>query len=600
MPDRINVLDTSVANKIAAGEVIERPASVVKELVENAIDAGAQHIEVEVEAGGKRLIQIRDDGCGMSQRDVVVAFQRHATSKLHCLEDLFRVRTLGFRGEALPSIASVSQVQVTTREPGQAVGTRLTLEGGEVTDLAEVGCPPGTTFVVRNLFFNTPARLKFLRTDATELGHISALLARFTLSHNHLSFVLTHNGQELLRHMADTDPRSALISVYGKDAAQQMLPVESRHPSLTITGFISKPSLTRANRNQQNFFVNRRQVRNRSLSHAVAEAYRGLMGAGRFPMVVLTLQLDPEVVDVNVHPTKSEVRFTRENEIHSLVYRTVRDTLAAAQLVPSVAVTAPPTVSSASVPPSHPATGRPPLSAGSAAGFRPSTASPALFHQVFAEKARLRTQNGDSPPAAPLPDRPGPSLSLRPLGQIRNTYILCESEDGLLIVNQHRAHERVLMQQEIDCRGGKNLESQSLTVPVSLNLSHRETSCLQENLAMLHELGFVLEPFGRDAFLLRAVPLVLTGQNYEEALRDVLDELLSSSGDSPLTRRQEAVKAMLSCRAAIKAGDALTPAEIDRLLADLQQTDNPYVCPHGQPIIVGISHHELDRKFERG
>jgi len=596
MPDRINVLDTSIANKIAAGEVIERPASVVKELVENAIDAGAQHIEVEVEAGGKRLIQLRDDGCGMSQRDVVVAFQRHATSKLHCLEDLFRVTTLGFRGEALPSIASGSQVQVTTREPGQAIGTRLTLEGGEVTDLAEVGCPPGTTFVVRNLFFNTPARLKFLRTDATELGHISALLARFTLSHSHLSFVLTHNGQELLRHLADSDPRSALISVYGKDAAQQMLPVESRHPSLTITGFISKPSLTRANRNQQNFFVNRRQVRNRSLTHAVAEAYRGLMSNGRFPLVVLTLELDPEVVDVNVHPTKSEVRFTRENEIHALVYRAVRDTLAAAQLVPSLAVTAPPPTGGASASSSR---GGLPLSVERATGFQPSSASTDLFHRVFTEKAGLQPSTDSTTPGAPLPDRPRTSLSLRPLGQIRNTYILCESEDGLLIVNQHRAHERVLMQQEIECRKKEKLESQALTVPVTLNLSHREATCLGENLELLRQLGFDLEPFGRDAFLLRKVPLVLTGQDYEEALRDLLDELLSATGASPLARREEAVKAMLSCRAAIKAGDALTPAEIDRLLTDLQQTDNPYVCPHGQPIIVGISHHELDRKFER-
>ncbi|NCO39734.1 MAG: DNA mismatch repair protein MutL [Armatimonadetes bacterium CG_4_10_14_3_um_filter_66_18] len=598
MPDRVNVLDASIANKIAAGEVIERPASVVKELVENALDAGAQNIEVDVEAGGKRLLRIQDDGCGMSQRDAVVAFQRHATSKLRCLDDLFRVTTLGFRGEALPSIASVSQVQVTTREAGVPEGTRITLEGGEVTDVSEIGCPPGTTFVVQNLFFNTPARLKFLRTDATELGHISALIARFTLSHSHVSFTLRHNDQELLRHTADSDPLSALVSVYGKDAAQQMLPVDSRNPALTITGFVSKPALTRANRNQQNFFVNKRHVRNRSLSHAVAEAYRGLMGGDRFPLVVLTLELDPEVVDVNVHPTKSEVRFTRESEIHALALRAVRDTLSASQLVPAMGVPQQPPPPSAG---HHSAPFQHALDVSTAAGFQPSTASPDLFRRAFEEKAGLRPPESPVPAAPPelMPERPASALNLRPVGTIRNTYILCESEDGLLIVNQHRAHERVLMQREQEQRDGTPMASQQLVVPFTLNLSHREAACLTENLALLGQLGFDLEPFGRDTFLIRAVPLMFASQRYEEALRDFLDELLSTTNTGSLNRREDALRAMLSCRGAIKAGDRLAPQEIDRLLTDLQRTDNPYICPHGQPIIVGISHHELDKKFER-
>lgn len=581
MPNRITVLEPDIANKIAAGEVIERPASVVKELVENAIDAGATQIEVHVEEGGRRRIEIRDDGSGMSPQDAVIAFQRHATSKIRGLDDLFRITTLGFRGEALPSIASIAQVELTSREVDSPVGIELQIDGGVIADLKEIGCPIGTNFVVKNIFYNTPARLKFLKSAMTEMGHITDLMSRYALSHHSISFLLTHNDQEVVRHAATPDLFASIVDVYGREVAREMVAVEYESPSLSVKGFVSKPTTTRASRNRQSFFVNGRYVRSRSLTHAVQQAYHGLLHGDRYPFVVLLLRINPELVDANVHPTKIEVRFSHEGEIHNTVMKAARQALLGASL-DRVLPTAQP------VP--------------------PGTSGPAP--QLSFAPGHLVTPSADQPfppspfhpdsrtPTPALPHSPG-SLHLRPLSQIRNTYILADSEDGLFIINQHRAHERILCDQALAKSRRAPVEEQRLVIPLTVDLSHREALAVKENLETIRALGFDVEPFGGDSFVVRSIPVLIAKQNYEQSFRDVVDELAHSSTLKHLDNKREALLTMMACRTAIKAGDFLREEEIHRLIQDLQQAENPYLCPHGQPIIISISHHELDKRFER-
>jgi len=588
MPNRIFILPEDVASKIAAGEVIERPASVVKELVENALDAGARRVDVEIIEGGKRLIRVRDDGCGMSPQDAVLAFQRHATSKIRSADDLFRIRTLGFRGEALPSIAAIAQVEIVTRERDADGGTRVVVEGGAVTELKEVGCPPGTTVTVKNLFFNTPARLKFLKTDATEAGHVSELLSRFALCHHDVAFSLVHNGQEVLRSAATSDPFAAVVAIYGRETSRHFLPIAYVSPSIKIRGFIGKPQITRANRSHQNFFVNGRFVRSRALTRALSEGYHGsLHGHDRHPIAVVMIDVDPELVDVNVHPTKTEVRFTREWEIYSLLLKTVRETLEAAQLAPNFSV---PHLESSIIPSS-------PSSPVSSSSFG------AALRQAWQQKAVLTQPDPppliDPPPAPTLPTLEPKRMQLTPLGQIRHTYILAESDEGLFIVNQHRAHERVILEQALVRADGQPIEVQRLVIPFAVTLSHREAEVVEESKEMLKELGFDLDPFGPHSYIVRSVPLVLARRSYEEAFRDLVDELVSTATTQQLEERRKSALITMSCRSAIKAGDALRPEEIQKLLDDLMKTESPFLCPHGQPIIISISHFELDKKFER-
>ena len=589
MAGKINILPPDVANKIAAGEVIERPASVVKELVENAIDAGATNIEVHVEEGGRRRIEVRDNGCGMSAQDAVVAFQRHATSKIQALEDLFRIRTLGFRGEALPSIAAIAQVELTTRDAESEVGTHLLLEAGEVREMREVGCPRGTTFVVRNIFYNTPARLKFLRSPMTEMGHIADTVSRFILSHHSISFLLTHNDQEVTRSPGVPDLLSAVGYVYGKEVAREMVPVRYESPSLSLEGFVSKPTTTRASRNRQSFFVNGRFVRSRSLTHAVQQAYHGLLHGDRYPFVVLLLTIDPQLVDANVHPTKIEVRFSHEGEIYNTVHKAIRQALLATELDRPLAVE-PLAPRVGSLPPQPSAPERPlRLTLPS---FTPASMPPTTPHSSNLLQAETSLPS-PSPSSRPL------AMGLRPLSQIRNTYILAESEEGLFIINQHRAHERILCEEALRKARNAPVEKQRLVIPLTVEVSHREAITLRQNLETVRSLGFEVEPFGGDTFVIRSVPALIVKQNYEQIFRDVVDELAHSPTLRGLENKREALLMMIACHCAVKAGDFLRQEEIDQLLRDLQRVENPYLCPHGQPIIISISHEDLDKKFER-
>ncbi|HIE50744.1 MAG TPA: DNA mismatch repair endonuclease MutL [Armatimonadetes bacterium] len=589
--NKIHILDEVVANQIAAGEVVERPASVVKELVENSIDAGATRIEVEVEEGGKRLIRVADNGCGMSEEDAVLALQRHATSKIHTPEDLHCIRTLGFRGEALPSIAAVSELTLTTREPQAAVGVEVRVEGGVVTDFRRVGCPPGTTVVVRKLFYNTPARLKFLKTSGTEMGHITEFLSRFGLLYHQIAFRLVHNGQEVLSAPACTDLRNALVAIYGKDLAREMIPLALDAGSLRVRGYLGKPSVARGNRHYQAFFVNGRLVQSRVLSHALYEGYHTLLSARRHPIAVVIIEMDPRLVDVNVHPAKAEVRFTRDWEVHNLLQKAVREALTQACLLVQTSVGARARPAAPTAPP----------------------AAPPTPEEREAFRARLRQKFGrmegeEVAPVEPVEDlftfaalQRGERIPrhIVPLAQLKNTYILAETDEGLLIIDQHAAHERVIYEELRARKEGQPVQSQMLVIPFTLQLSPREARVLEENLETFEELGFRLEPFGKNAFLVRAVPLLLAQQPYERILRDVIDDLVAQTTPKSLAAHEDLVLRTMACKAAIKAGDVLSSEEIQRLVEQIQGLEQPFSCNHGRPTMLSVSVEELERKFQR-
>lgn len=637
---RIHRLSPEVAGRIAAGEVVERPANACKELVENALDAGARRITIEMEAGGKVLLRVRDDGCGMSASDAVLALQRHATSKLSQLEDLQNILTLGFRGEALPSIAAVSKLELVTRETNSEAGTRLMVEGGEVKEVREIGCVAGTEITVRQLFYNTPARFKFLKSDAAEAARINELIGHIALAHPHVAFSLTNNGSEMMRVDAAGDGFNAVVSVLGRDTARQMLPLdESSESGIRVHGFAGRPQLTRANRNAQITFVNGRMVKSSAIQHAILSAYEGLLhGHRRFPVAVLFLQVPPLQVDVNVHPSKNEVRFARDWEIHHAVRSAIRATLSASQLAPewqfdkdstpgsSFAQTGEagsystsPKIESANnaFAPEirktfQPATASP-FSAPPRSTFGSSSFSPEIYpsnsHPVvpgggnIAQFHQSMQQMRESEQAA-LPEMPSSiypgRLQLRPLGQIQqNSYILCEGEDGLYIVSQHRAHERILADRALEAAQDKPLESQHLVIPLTVEVGPRALAALDENNTLLKTLGFDVEAFGGQSVLVRAVPTLLRPADYQTAFNDLLDELISGQGGKNLADRKRHLLITLSCRNALKAGDPLSDPQIDQMLKDLLQLPNYSICPHGQPILVKISTWELNKKFER-
>jgi DNA mismatch repair protein MutL len=655
---RIHKLAPEIANQIAAGEVIERPANACKELVENALDAGARRIDIDIEDGGKKLIRVRDDGCGMSGEDAVLSLQRHATSKLQTTDDLYSIHTLGFRGEALPSIASVSRLELTTREADAEAGTRVVVEAGVISDVSEVGCTPGTDIAVHNLFYNTPARFKFLKSDAAEAARISEMAGHLALAYPRVAFRLRHNGNEMLRSetgVAGGNALNTVVCVLGRDIARQMLPIaepklidaasdvstdvsggtSGGNHEIRVSGFVGRPQLTRANRNLQIFFVNGRVIRNRALQHAVAAAYEGLLhGRDRFPIAVLFIQVPPNSVDVNVHPTKSEVRFAREWEVHHAVRVAVRETLVAAQLAPDWGLggdAAAPQDSGPVAPfstrPAPDFADRAPLPATPTPAPSPFSGQRPVdyegFHQPVAPRggdvSQFRAAQGveRSPQAfrepsfsgqATLPDIAPPvpeveterKISLRPLGQIsNNAYILCEGDDGLYIVCQHRAHERILADRALAAAEGRPVESQRLVIPFTVEVGPRAAAAIEENATLLKELGFEVEGFGGSSVLVRAVPYLVARGDYETAFGDLLDELVSGHGGQDLQERRRAMLTMLSCKNAIKAGDPLQAEQIKSLLDDLMTVPNPGICPHGQPILIKISTLELDKKFER-
>ncbi|MFC2058138.1 DNA mismatch repair endonuclease MutL [Chloroflexota bacterium] len=570
----IRILNTNVASKIAAGEVVQRPASAVKELIENSLDAGATQITVEVQGGGVRLLRVIDNGEGIPPDEVETAFERFATSKVSTADDLESISSLGFRGEALPSIAAVSEVTMVTRSRDELAGTFLNIKDCAVIENAKRGCPPGTTVTVRNLFRNFPARLKFLKSTTTENGHISHLVTEYSLAFPEVRFILVLDGHTSFRSPGSGNLREAVASVYGLTTARSLLEIESAEEKEDIAlpkviGLTSPPSLTRASRNYMSFFVNRRWVQSRMLAYAVEEAYHGLLMTGKHPLAVVNILLPPEEIDVNVHPAKSEVRFQHERDVFAAVQKAVRNTILAQSPIPTLEALPHPT------PQFFAATSTAaPFATGTAGGETPTQFRPSPSDAVHA--------------AGSLP-------ILRTLGQIANTYIIAEGPDGMYLIDQHAAHERILFEKIKAESQQQKIEVQGMLQPVTVDLTVSQQELLQSRMEALSEYGFAIEHFGERTYLIRSVPALLKGQNTAQSLIEILDSLDGVETDD----WREKIAISLACHSAALAGQILNPDEMRELVRQLEQTSQPHTCPHGRPTMIHFSASQLEKGFGR-
>jgi DNA mismatch repair protein MutL len=589
----IRVLSDQVASQIAAGEVVERPASVVKELIENAVDAGATAIQVDVREGGRRSIQVADNGTGIAAAELEVAFLRHATSKLATAGDLHAIATLGFRGEALAAIAAVSQVTAVSRHRDEPAGTRLVLEGGRVTAREAAGAPQGTVVNVANLFYNVPARLKFLKAVTTERRVIDDYVTRYALAYPGIRFRLAHDGRITFQSSGNGELIDVLLAAYGPDVTRQLLPLadddrpgEGPPAGIAVHGFTSPPDLHYAHRNQITLFVNGRWIKDSSLAFAAVQAYHTLLPTGRYPLVTLFLTMPPEDVDVNVHPTKIEVRFRQPEAIFGAVQRTVRRTLVGASPVPQVGL--------------H------------FDSFRPGQWAAAHDRNLLGrhEPAAAYSQLDLAPPGGPVeaegngtePARPLAKEQLpvmRVVGQVGTAYIIAEGPEGLFLIDQHAAHERILYERfMVEWEAGHRAAAQGLVQGEVVHLSPSQATLLQMHLDLLAGIGLQVEPFGPNAFVVRTVPAVLGDLDPARALLEVVDEL--EEGDRPLQRASEAAIILRVCKtAAVKAGQSLSHAEMEALVRQLEQCASPHTCPHGRPTLIHLSVATLAREFGR-
>ena len=677
---RIHVLPEHVANKIAAGEVVERPASVVKELLENALDAGATRIKVQVEAGGRKLIQVTDDGCGMVRDDALLAFERHATSKIKNAEDLLNIATLGFRGEALPSIASVSRVLLETRAPDQDSGTLIEINGGKIFRVEEAGLPAGTSIAIRELFFNTPARKKFLKAESTELGHIASLVTHYALAHPEKHFELHSTTNAMLVAPPVAGYSERVYQVFGKDVLDQLIPLAAELPlahvglpqpppwrrkadadppfanigrkggatqegdrqgvpsndpgHLRLHGFVSKPEIQKLNRNSIYTFVNGRLIRDRLIQHALTEAYRNILPPTVFPVVLLFLEMPNAEVDVNVHPSKTEVRFRQQTVMHDFLRDSVRAALMKARPVPQFVteIRAHPTASPSLTPGANAAGGE------VSAPWQYGAAAPEAFalqappQPVIAERlqfteaievqanaaipvARFPRQtfgghvegNGDEAShCAPAIDdgtesiTEMPSLkSLKPLGQLRESFILAVNYDGLWIVDQHCAHERVLFEKILRQRSEQTVESQRLLMPIVIELTPAQQAVFSEISDELHKNGFEAEPFGARSIAIKIAPAGVEATRVEHMLHELLDQFSREDQSLNLEQIRGRIAASIACHAAIKINMPLERNKMEWLLAELSKTDCPMTCPHGRPVVLRYSMKDIQRAFKR-
>lgn len=629
----IRVLDGHIANQIAAGEVVERPSSVVKELVENAIDAGSTKIEVLVEEGGLQLIRVTDNGSGMDSEDCRMAFSRHATSKIKTGKDLFQIRTLGFRGEALPSIAAVSKLTCTTSQRDDGLGCRLQIEGGDEVVFEETAAPRGTDMIVKDLFYNTPARLKYMKTVQTEMSHISDYLYRLSLAYPNLSFTLRHNGNLLLQTTGRGDLQQVIASVYGSGIAKQMLELSAENPDYRLSGWIGKPELNRSNRQAITFIVNGRYIRSFGLAQAVQQAYHTLLPIHRYPLAVLHLHMDPSLLDVNVHPAKLEVRFSKEQELLRFIESAIRHVLQKQTLIPEPQK---PTVKEqvvqerlalyeseassdakreTSLPHEHfePGVSSNP-SARPVSGFvveqrttsRPNSASearPAYRTSGFTvrdtdmqRQVPSQAMSWIEPPAKPAkPVFP----ELFPIGQAHGTYIIAQNENGLYLIDQHAAHERINYEKYYELFGSPKTASQDLLVPITLEFTSAEAAVIQERLPVFEQAGVYLEPFGGQSFIVRAYPYWLPEGEEQRIIREMAEWILSEKQAIDIGKLREKSAILCSCKSSIKANQSLTIPEMEALIKRLSACISPFTCPHGRPIIISFSTYELEKMFKR-
>jgi DNA mismatch repair protein MutL len=648
---RIRVLTDQVANQIAAGEVVDRPASVVKELLENSLDAGATRIRIEVEGGGRKLIRIADNGCGMVRDDALLAFERHATSKLRTSDDLLAIATLGFRGEALPSIASISRLEIETRSAEEPAGTRIEIVGGRMHRVEDAGLPPGTTIAVRDLFFNTPARRKFLKSETTELSHVTALVTHYALAHPDKHFELHSATHALLQAPPVAQPADRIFQIFGKETLDHLLPVaaevdlervglpapppwkqdEDYEPPvpghLRLSGFTSKPELEKLNRNSIYSFVNRRLVRDRLLLHAVSEAYRNILPPTSFPVVLLFLDLPPEEVDVNVHPAKTEVRFRQPGFVHDFVRDTLRNKIVQSRpAMGFLAALETNAVASPSLLPGVSAIPGAPESApftGSAESFtlEPARIAPAAQRLDFTaapngsiiaaeEAAALALLNAELPPASATPaiitsdnGEAATTLhalaSLKPIGQLRESFILATNEDGLWIIDQHVAHERVLFEKILREREVERVQRQRLLMPLLVDLTPAQMVAFAQIAAELERNGFEVEPFGPRTLAVKAAPVGLEGRELERMLVEVLEQSDRLDQRENLSTARARIAASIACHSAIKINMPLDPERMAWLLRELGKTELPTSCPHGRPIALRYSWKDIERAFHR-
>jgi DNA mismatch repair protein MutL len=645
---RIRILSDQVANQIAAGEVVERPASVVKELLENSLDAGATRIRVEVEGGGRKLIRIVDNGHGMVRDDALLAFERHATSKLHTSDDLLSIRTLGFRGEALPSIASVSRLTLETRSADDGSGTEVEIAGGNILRVEDSGMPAGTTIAVRDLFYNTPARRKFLKSEQTELAHIAALVTHYALAHPSRHFELHSATQALLVAPAVASTGDRLYQIFGRDTAAMMLPTAAEidftraglpepppwkreadyappEPGfLRISGFISKPEMQKLNRNSVYVFVNHRLVRDRLVLHALTDAYRNIIPPTSFPVVLLFLDMPPQEVDVNVHPAKTEVRFRQPSFVHDFIRDTVRTTLMTARPAASfvAALESAPQASASLLIDVSPMPGPPGDTVFSPRAQPESEADPSAADadaftlrppMVPASPGRLAFSDQgiavgyDSAAAtaeAPFAeDGPAATLNalatLKPLGQLRDSFILAANDEGLWIIDQHVAHERVLFEKILRERETEQVQRQRLLMPMLVDLLPAQMVSFAAIARELDLNGFEAEPFGPRTLAIKAAPVGLEGRELERMLEEVLAVPEREQQTENAETRRRRIAASIACHAAIKVNMPLEATKIDWLLKELGKTEHPTSCPHGRPIALRYSHKDIQRAFQR-
>ncbi|KKB71771.1 MULTISPECIES: DNA mismatch repair endonuclease MutL [Bacillus] len=625
---KIVQLPDDLSNKIAAGEVVERPASVVKELVENAIDANSSVIEIDVEEAGLSSIKVLDDGEGMDAEDCKTAFLRHATSKIKDENDLFRVRTLGFRGEALPSIASVSHVSIKT-STGEGAGTHLTLQGGRIISEQKSSSRRGTEITVSNLFFNTPARLKYMKTIHTELGNITDVVNRIALAHPEVSIRLRHQGKTLLQTNGNGDVRHVLAAIYGTAVARKMIPLHASSLDFEVKGYIALPEITRASRNYMSSVVNGRYIKNFPLVKAIHEGYHTLLPIGRHPITFIEINMDPLLVDVNVHPSKLEVRLSKETELHELLRDAIKDVFKQRQLIPSVQTpkkTAPPIIKpeqqkldfdNRPEPADEPKTER-----ETAPAYSPMKLSSVVKEAPIQTEEREESIAQEAPPEPPeievrMPDEqdeaplyieqeheeeavePKERVPIMyPIGQMHGTYILAQNENGLYIIDQHAAQERIKYEYFREKVGEVEPNVQDLLVPLTLHYSKNEAIIIDEHLEDLAKVGVFLESFGAGSYIVRCHPTWFPKGEETTLIEEIIQQVLDNRNIDIKKLREEAA-IMMSCKGSIKANHHLRDDEIRALLDELRRTSDPFTCPHGRPIIIHYSTYEMEKMFKR-
>ena len=642
----IQVLDQITIDKIAAGEVIERPASVVKELVENAIDAGATAITVEIKEGGISFIRITDNGCGIPKEEVALAFLRHSTSKIRTVEDLTTVASLGFRGEALSSIAAIAQVELITKTKDSILGTRYVIEGGKEKKLEEIGAKDGSTFLIHQIFYNTPARRKFLKTPMTEASHVNELMIRLALSHPEVSFEFISNGQSKLHTSGNGKLQDVIYQVFGREVTQNILEVDEMITGLKVTGYVGKPLISRGNRNYENYFINGRYVKSQVIAKAIEDAYKDFTMQHKYPFTVLHFTMDGNDLDVNVHPTKMELRFSRQQDVYNFVYQALKHALTERELIPRVEV---PEVKQASttqqtttrtVTPPQPTT-RQPLVQESNVHLPVKAEEKNLDYFMKKMQERVTSYHNQMSQAElkdvhglhremQQADRIQEAVNYRKtqeqqtvakeeqlnffeeklltkeaikehkiIGQVFDTYWLVEFNEQLYIIDQHAAHERVLYEKTIKGMKDRDYTSQYLSPPIVLNLSMQEEEVLKEHMDTFASIGFEIEAFGGDSYAVRAVPDNLFGIAKKELFIEMLDSLVDGIHSSVAPDLIAEKVASMSCKAAVKGNYRLSAAEVETLIGELLKLNNPYHCPHGRPTIIAMTKRELEKKFKR-